>query len=462
MLNDTQYRPAADPPRFLTRDACRDLIARVSGARAGGGTAWVSAESDWIGNLRWARNRIISSGDVRTVDVKLTRTVRDATSASVAFNRLDDASVHAAVRRAERLLRLRSESPADASMRLPQEPVSSPAIWSDATYGLDADRRAAALPPLLAPAIAAGALTAGYFEVAAHGRTVVDDEGLLLYHPYTAAQYTVTVRTSDGRGSGWAGMDHHDWSKIDVARLSASALDKCLRSRDPVALEPGRYTTILEPQAVGDFFASVVAAMDRVRAESDPEHTFGWRKGLSKLGQKILDERIDISADPADPDCGFPPFGRDGEVYHPVRWIERGVLTALAYDRAYGIRQLGRPSGLPNSGAFRMSGGPATLDEMIASTTRGIYVTRFSNVSVIDSGRTLLTAGYTRDGTWLIENGKVAKAIKNFRFTESPMYVGNNVELLGAPRRIFHPRTPIVAPAMKVKDFNFTQLSDAV
>jgi predicted Zn-dependent protease len=148
-------------------------------------------------------------------------------------------------------------------------------------------------------------------------------------------------------------------------------------------------------------------------------------------------------------------------VYHAVTWIDHGVLKELAYYRPYGIKQLGKNSGLPNSYAFRMSGGKTSVDEMIATTKRGIRVTRFSNVGVVDP-KSLLLSGYTRDGTWLIENGKISKPIKNFRFTESPLFVLNNVEALGVPQRVFHPSAPVIVPPIKAREFNFTALSEAV
>ncbi len=108
-----------------------------------------------------------------------------------------------------------------------------------------------------------------------------------------------------------------------------------------------------------------------------------------------------------------------------------------------------------------MSGGAATVEQMIETTKRGLLVTRFFNVQIEDRA-SLQCTGYTRDGLWLIENGKVTKSVYNFRFTESPAFVLNNIEQLGVPQRIFSPNAPIVVPAMKVRDFSFTSLSDAV
>jgi predicted Zn-dependent protease len=271
----------------------------------------------------------------------------------------------------------------------------------------------------------------------------------------------VTVRDPKGTGSGWAGVDWSNWNRIDAQALSNIALEKCLTSRNPVAVEPGRYTVILEPQAVCDLCQYIILNIDRTLAEGGTGPFAGKKHGETKLGQSVVDERISISADPMDPDLGFPPFSGNGNVYHPVTWIDHGVLKELAYYRPYGIHQLGKNSGLPNSNAFRMSGGTTTIDEMIATTKRGLRVTRFSNMHVVDPN-SLLCTGYTRDGLWLIENGKISKPVKNFRFTESPMFVLNSVEQLGVPQRVFHPGAPVIVPPIKARDFSFTSLSEAI
>ena len=270
------------------------------------------------------------------------------------------------------------------------EPYQSPTLWFDRTYQLDDAARVEAMRALIRPIEQAGMLSAGYLEVSAHGRGAINASGQNLYYPFTLAQCSVTVRDPAGTASGWAGVDWNDWARINVATLSAIALDKCLRSRHAVPLEPGRYETILEPQAVADLvwpifnpLNPIPQTMDRDKAEKGGGPFAGATPGESKIGERVLDERITISADPMAPDCGFPPFadGGDGDtiVYHPVTWFDQGVLRELAYDRAYAIQELGKNTGLPNSGAFHMSGGSTSVAEMIATTQRGLLVTRLSS-----------------------------------------------------------------------------------
>jgi predicted Zn-dependent protease len=183
----------------------------------------------------------------------------------------------------------------------------------------------------------------------------------------------------------------------------------------------------------------------------------------------VVDERITLSHDPTDPALGVIPFTMGGEPYDPVTWIEHGVLKTLADDRKYALETRNDNLGRPNSGAFRMSGGPTSIEEMIATTKRGLLVTRFSNTRVLDIN-SLLATGLTRDGLWLIENGKISKAVKNFRFVESPLFVLNSIEQLGAPVPVFSPVrnpyipnvTPAIVPPLKARDFSFTSPIDAI
>src|SRR5690606_21865403 len=145
-------------------------------------------------------------------------------------------------------------------------------------------------------------------------------------------------------------------------------------------------------------------------------------------------------------------------------WIENGVVNNLAYDRYWAEKQGKKPT--PLIGSLRMSGGDQSVDEMIASTRRGILVTRFWYIRPVDP-RTILYTGLTRDGTFLIENGKITRAVKNLRFNESPIFMLNNLEALGRPERVSASESgsvgfAVVVPPIKARDFTFTSLSDAI
>ncbi len=449
--------------RFLSRDECFEISKTLIAKANGGGVVNVGLESVWSGSVRWARNQIASNSDVRRNTVTITR-IKNFAEGESSTNEISDWHLESTLRRAERLIQLRQETAGSELIAPYIEPYHEPTLWFDRTYALSAEARAEVVRHLVQPAEAAGMLAAGYIQVSAHGRAAMQEGIAPLYYPFTRAQYSVTVRDPDGTGSGWAGVDGNDWEKIDVNRLSAIALDKCLRSRNPVAVEPGRYTAILEPQAVNDLFELIMLySMDRTRNEDRRGGPPFWlRANQSKIGLQVIDPRLSISVDPMDPDIGFPPFEPDGRVYNPVTWIEKGVLKQLAHDRRYAIQKLGRNDSRQNSLAYKMNGdGTTSVESMIETTKRGLLVTRFANIEVLDA-QSMLLSGTTRDGLWLIENGKISKAVKNFRITESPVIMLNNVLEIGVSQRVFREAGPACVPALKVQDFSFTSMSDAV
>ncbi|MBX6332425.1 MAG: TldD/PmbA family protein, partial [Gemmatimonadaceae bacterium] len=345
-------------------------------------------------------------------------------------------------------------------------------------YGLSTEARGELARAVIGPAEAKGLLSAGYLELRGASRMRVSSARPTgpyapweePYVQWTQAQCSMTVRDQTGSASGWAGLSGYDWRTIDAQGLATRALEKALAARNPVTLEPGRYTVILEPQAVADLLEILVGSMDRRTPEGG--YPSPWRLardevlGLwrTKLGLKVVDERITISHDPADPELGILP--EPG--MQPVTWIDHGVLTNLAYNREYALAQLNRNEPVRWPIGYRMSGGETSIEEMIKTTKRGLLVTRFWNVRTLDV-ESLLSTGLTRDGLWLIENGKITKAVKNFRFTESPLFVLNSLEQLGTPVRVFRPTkqpggelTPAIVPPLKARDFSFTSTIDAI
>lgn len=473
------------PDRFLSQDACEALLERVVRLCPSGWEVSLHIYSRWSGNVRWARNEITTAGDITEPQVTITASHRRR-SAYFQINRLDDASIQRAIAALQHRMNMQAPSDEPGGMRSGEVYLETD-LWSDATYELDAAQRAALQEGLVAPALAEGLLSAGYLQVSAIGQGVVNTAGLFAYQPETRAQFSVTVRNPSGTGSGWAGVANKDWREIDAARLSAIALDKCKRSADPVAIEPGRYTVILEPQAVSDLMMPLIRSLDRIPAERGigpwadrPQQAAGsdlivgdaaaferssgvggsGGAGNSKIGQLVLDPRITISADPSDPEAPFVPFAPDGSPYRAVKWIEDGVLRELSYPRWYANRMLNKPDPLYNSYSFRMSGGNTSIEEMIARTERGLLVTRLVNVRLVDLD-SLLCTGTTADGLWLIERGEITRPVKNFRFRESPLYAFNSLEALGEPVRVLQ-NMPVIVPPALVHDFSMTSLADAV
>jgi predicted Zn-dependent protease len=380
-----------------------------------------------------------------------------------------DDALRDAVRRAEQAMRYDASGSRyeTRQRRQVQRPMLQPTLWSDATYHFDSERRGELVRSIIEPAERAGFLSAGNLYTLAQSQSLWTTYGVERYYPTTGVAFSSTVRDKKGTGSGWAGIDDFDVARIDMTTVARRATEKCAASVSPVALEPGRYTTILEPQAVADLFAPLMSEvpMSRARAEFPEEVPFGKSPGMSKIGDRVIDPRITVGSDPMDPLGGFLPFSWDGTPYRPVQWIDRGILRQLHYDKGYALSQLGTDTEFLLPDSWRMSGETTSIDEMISTTKRGVLVTRLHGVQTFHT-MSMTCTGYTRDGIWLIEDGKISKPIKNFRFTESPLFALNKVEQIGAPQRVFAGDYWInrawIAPALKVQDFNFTQLADAV
>ncbi|HEU4720354.1 MAG TPA: TldD/PmbA family protein [Gemmatimonadaceae bacterium] len=450
-------REAAADGTLMTRDQARAIVDRVK-ALSRADEVLVSVGSGHQSDVRFAANQMSTSGSVRSTSLTVTSVIGRKHATAVTSDLSDD-SIGRVIEQSERLARLSPDDPEWLPLLGPQRyvPVQG---YVDATANVSAADRARVALTALEPARKAGDLqAAGFLLVNARSSALGTSKGLFAYHRSTSANYTVTVRTADGTGSGWAGADDNDWRRIDFAKVSRAAIEKARLSRNPVALEPGRYTVILEPQAVGDLVSLLGSAL-QARLADEGRSAFA-KPGGNKIGERIMDPRVTIFSDPRDPQLFLQPFTEEGLPSRRMTWIENGVLKALSYSRFWARKQ-GKEA-TPSAGSLKMLGGPTTAAEMIRSTPRGILVTRLWYLRSVDP-RTILYTGLTRDGVFLIEDGKITRAVKNFRFNESPLFMLDNVEAIGPAIRIAGTETggSFVMPTLKVRNFNFTSPSDAV
>ena len=446
--------------RYLSREECEAITKRALSLATAEETR-VTISSSSVSNTRFAVNQISTAGDA--FDSVLTVVSRfGKRSGSCTTNKLDEDGLRYAVQTAERLAKLSPEDP-EAMPELGPQTYQPGVNWSDATASLDPAARADAVRRIVEPSRAGNLISTGFLEGVAGANAVANSKGLFAYNRSTACVLTTTVRTPDGTGSGWAGATHFDWSRIDPADLGSRAAAKARASMNPVAIEPGRYTVVFEPTAVGNLVQFIIGALS-ARAADEGRSFFATPGGGNKLGMKVVDERVTIASDPFDAETAGSPFTGEGLPTRRTVWIENGVVKNLNYDRYWAQKTGHEPTG--SFGSVRMSGGDVTPDDMIRSTQRGLLVTRFWYLRPTDQ-RTISYTGLTRDGTFLIENGKITKAVKNLRFNDSPIFMLNNLEAMGRPVRVSaseggEPGQAIVVPSIKVRDFNFTSLSDAV
>ena len=419
----------------------------------------VSVGTNYSANARFAANQMSTAG--ATTDAQLAiQSSFGPKHAVVTANDLSDESLKRAVEMSERLARLAPDDPEAMPALGPQQYGTVQAYFESTAALTPADRAKAALAALELTRKSGDLQAAGFVTTALNANVLGNNKGMFAYHRNTANNYTLTVRTADGTGSGWAAADHPDWSQLDARAVAQRAVEKARLSRTPVAIEPGRYTVILEPQAVGDLVQLLGGYID-ARSADEGRSPFVKQGGGNKIGEKIADERVTILSDPADPQLLSQPFDGQGLPLARQVWVENGVLKQLTYSRFWAKKQGKTATGFPQS--LKMAGGTTPLEEMIRGTQRGVLVTRLWYLREVDP-RTALYTGLTRDGTFLVENGKISKAVRNFRFNESPLFLLNNLEALGPAQRIAGTEGggDVVMPALKARDFNFTSLSEAV
>jgi len=404
------------------------------------------------GNIRYANNAVSTSGAEENTSLAVESRFGKRSGVAT-INEFDDKSLEKVIRRSEEIARLAPESPEYVEMLGPQTYITTKEHF-DTTAKIDPAYRAEAAAKSIAAASAKNLSAAGFLEHYTSFVAKQNSKGLFAYHPSSVVDFSVTMRTEDGTGSGYVTQDFSDASKLDTGKASEIAAQKAANSKNARALEPGKYTVILEPAASIDLLQNMFFNMDQRNAE-EGRSFLSKPGGKTKIGEKLVDERITVYSDPTNPEVPSAPFAGDGRPRQKTTWIEKGVVKNL-YNSRYWASKTNSKS-MPAPGNVIMEGGTQSLEDMIKSTKRGILVTRLWYIRSVDP-QTLLYTGLTRDGTFYIENGKIMYPVKNFRFNESPVIMLNNLEALGKPQRI----NGSLIPPMKVRDFTFTSLSDAV
>ena len=452
--------PAASSGTVMSRDETRALADRVLKFSTADQTR-VTITSSWSGNTRFADGSITTGGGVTDASVTITATV-GRRRASASTNVLDDASLKRTVDVAMTLARLAPEDP-ELMPELGPQTYATVGAYLERTADLDPETRAQAVKDAVGAATAAGKaagaiFAAGFLLANARAVAVANSNGLFAYHRTTDADFSVTARTPDGTGSGWAHAGARDWARLAPAAVGRIAAQKAVASRNPQAIEPGLYTAVLEPQAVNDLIPLLAGALNARNAD-EGRSAFSKPGGGNRLGEKVADERVTLYSDPGDPALLGRPFDEEGLPVGRIVWIEKGILRNLAYSRFWAQKQGARPTGAETlAGGLMLAGGSRSTEELIAGCERGILVTHFFYIRALDP-RTVLQTGLTRDGTFLIEKGKITRTLKNFRWNESPLVLLSRLEDIGRPEPTAAGR---MMPALRVRDFNFTSLSDAV
>ena len=436
---------------ILTQEEAKAIIDKVLSYAKADETE-VSIRGGRTGNIRYARNTVNTSGETNEISLSIT-SVYGKKAGSTSINELDDESLKRAVTGAEEIAALAPENPEYMPMLGPQKYGASK-TFAKATDSINPDYRAQLAVDSIKPCVDNNLTAAGYLEDFSGFVATGNSKGLFGYNQSTSVDFTVTVRSADGTGSGYAGRDFNDAGLLKAGEVTNVAAQKAMASVNAQAIEPGKYTVILEPMAANDLLRLLASGMD-ARSADEGRSFLSKKGGGTKIGEKLFDERVTIYSDPAHPEIPSAPWSGEGFPLEKTTWVENGAVKNMFYSRYWaekqGVQPVARPQG------FIFEGGDQSLADMIRNTERGVLVTRFWYIRAVDP-QTLLYTGLTRDGTFYIEDGKIKFPLKNFRFNESPIIMLNNIEAMGKPERT----GGNMIPPMKIRDFTFTSLSDAV
>jgi predicted Zn-dependent protease len=418
----------------------------------------VALEGSEGGNIRYARNAVSTAGEISRLSLSVSSTFGKKTGTAT-IDELDDASLEKVVRRAEELAQLSPDNPEHMPLLGPQTYAES-ITYVPATAAITPDSRAESVGKSIAVSRDAKLQAAGYLENTTSFDAMMNSKGLFAYNKDTDVIFTITTRNEEGTGSGYAARGYNDVSKMDTYSATKAAASKANGSIGAKAIEPGKYTVILEPVAVTYMLENMFRGLD-ARSADEGRSFMSKAGGGNRLGEQLMDSKVSIYSDPFNADLPSATWNREGQALEKMTWIDKGIVKNLSYSRYWADKKNVKP--VPPPGNFIMEGGTASLEEMIKSTEKGILVSRLWYIRMVDP-QTLLLTGLTRDGTFYIENGEVKFPIKNFRFNESPVIMLNNVEALGKPERSISVESyrSYLVPPMKVHDFTFTSLSDAV
>ena len=394
-----------------------------------------------------------------SIDIRL---IRDGVIGKASTNQWDEASVKAAVKKAASACKFGRPEPDLPELLGPQSYREIEAFDRE-TAECTPEYRAAKVKLACKAAEKKGMEAAGVFSSEQSLTAVANSAGLFAAHANTEAVFSPTV--SDGRVSGWGRTQHPKVAELEFDETVDKAVSGCLAARDPLAIDPGEYTVILPPEASGDFLFFMASDVFNGLAFNEGRSPF-----CGKLGERLFSERLTIRDDVHHPLMLGLPFDYEGSPRQAVTLVERGVARAVVHDRATAAKANTESTGhaLPQPNPWGptplhmvIEGGDSTVEDMIASTERGLYVTHFHYTNVIDPMRQIIT-GMTRDGLFLIEDGKITRPVLNLRFTESAFKAYSNIAALARRQKKVDSGfgLDIVAPGMKIDRFNFSSSTE--
>ena len=426
---------------------------------------------------RFANNTIHQNVAEENYGVSV-RTAFGGCTARASTNKFDDESLRQVVQASEGLAKVQHQDPDLLPMPDEREATGSAGATTvlsrhfELTASITPETRADGVKKIVGVAERHGLTTAGVFSSAESIDGIFNSRGLSRWHTQTSAEVSITMLAADS--SGWQKANSPDVSNLDPLKLAEIAAKKAIESAHPREIPAGKITVILEPAAVLDIVGFMFWDYSGTAILDERSFLSG------RIGSQLFGKNITIWDDVTHPLQTGSPFDGEGMRRLRVPLVENGVVNRVVYARGTAVRMKNseykdkvgsiEPTGhgfaLPNETGeiplnivFAPPQNPQTLDQMIASTERGVLVTRLWYIREVDPYEKIVT-GMTRDGTFLVENGKVQRGLRNFRFNQSLIHMLSGVEGMSTPVRSCGEESfDMVVPAMKVRDFNFTEVT---
>jgi PmbA protein len=445
---------------ILTKDQCTGLFAMVLDAAKSFGVRDVEAifGAHREALTRFANNTIHQNVSEQAQMLSV-RVQLDGKTARATTNRLDAASIRAAVAESTALSKAAS---ADPDLLPMAEPASITELnrFDRSTADTSPMERARAVSEAIRVVEGAGQTAAGIYSTGQSVEALFNSQGIASWHAETMANFSITAMA--GNSSGWAKGSAVARGTMDPVAMARTASEKARHSHDPSEIPAGRYTVILEPAAVLDLVGQMFGDFSATAMEDQRSFL------TDRLGVKLFGDNIYIYDDVAHPLQAGVPFDGEGVPRRKLTLVDAGIPHELAYSRASAHRAGVQPTGhgypLPNEAGeapanIVIAGGKTSVDEMIASVDRGVLVTRLWYIREVEPFAKMMT-GMTRDGTFLIEGGRIVSGLKNFRFNQGIIELLNNVEAMSPSVRASGEEAfDMVVPAMKVNNFHFTEVT---
>ena len=363
-------------------------------------------------------------------------------------NKVDKNAIANIIKRAEEIARNSPEDPEYMPPPMPQTYPEVPQRYYEDTAQLSPAEAADDIHRAIETARAENYRASGLFEVNCGINAVANSEGLSAFDNFSGVDFSTTIHGP--MGSGFSGRNEESIGHVNTETVTREALETAKAAQNPETIEPGDYTVIFEPQAVEDFLGFLFWNMSARDADE------GTTLFAGKIGRKLFSDKVNISTRIDDPELPAPPFGLDGLPARPEVWVRNGVVERLRHERFWAAQKGTDPD--PLLYPLFMEGQDQRVSDLIAQCKRGLLAKRLWYIRYVDKKELLLT-GMTRDGLFLIEDGKVVAPVKNLRFNESPVVFLQNVVATSRPQRIGESAK---VPGIMSENFSFSSRTESI